>query len=128
VLRPSSFYETEPQEVTDQPWFLNLVAACETAYFPLQLLAIVERIERAGGRAPRHRPKGPRTIDVDILLYGEAVIDVPQLTVPHPRMLERRFVLEPLLEIAPALRHPVTKQSFRTYLKSVASQQLRRLN
>jgi 7,8-dihydro-6-hydroxymethylpterin-pyrophosphokinase len=71
--------------------------------------------------------KGPRVLDIDILLFGNAVMSTPQLTIPHPRMLQRRFVLEPLVEIAPDLRHPVTKESFSKYLVSVASQRVTRL-
>jgi 7,8-dihydro-6-hydroxymethylpterin-pyrophosphokinase len=93
----------------------------------LQLLAILQRIEREGGRTRAGRPKGPRLIDIDLLLYGNHVVQMPQLTVPHPHMLERRFVLEPLLEIAPELRHPITKQPLRSHLKSIAGQQLRKL-
>lgn len=127
VTRRSSFYETEPQDVKEQPWFLNLVAACQTTLFPLQLLAILLRVEREGGRIRGNTPKGPRVIDLDILLYGSRVIESPRLTIPHPRMLQRRFVLEPMLEIAPALRHPATKQPLQIYLRDVAGQQLRKL-
>lgn len=123
----SSLYETEPQDFAEQPWFLNVAAACQTSHFPLQLLAILLRIEREGGRVRGTRPKGPRAIDLDILLYGEHVIDTPRLIVPHPRMLQRRFVLEPLLELAPDLRHPVTRQPLRSYLNDVAGQKLRKL-
>lgn len=127
VSARSSFYETEPQDVKDQPWFLNLAVACQTTCFPLQLLSILQRLEREGGRRRSTRSKGPRLIDLDILLYGDHVIDTPRLTVPHPRMLARRFVLEPLLEIAPALRHPVTRQPLQRYLRDVADQPLHKL-
>jgi 2-amino-4-hydroxy-6-hydroxymethyldihydropteridine diphosphokinase len=127
IIGRSSFYQTEPQDVRDQPWFLNLVAVGETSYFPLQLLAILQRIEHEGGRTRGGRPKGPRLIDLDLLLYGDNVIETPQLTVPHPRMLERRFVLEPLLEIAPDLRHPLAMRPLRSYLKGIAGQRLRKL-
>jgi 2-amino-4-hydroxy-6-hydroxymethyldihydropteridine diphosphokinase len=70
--------------------------------------------------------RGPRPIDLDLLLFGNAVIDLPQLTVPHPRMLQRRFILEPLLEIAPDLRHPVTREPLRAYLAATQNQQVRR--
>jgi 2-amino-4-hydroxy-6-hydroxymethyldihydropteridine diphosphokinase len=115
ILRVSSIRETEPVDVLDQPRFLNLVAEAETGLFPKQLLARTARIELELGRK-RLRPKGPRTIDIDILLYGDAVIDSPELTVPHPRMAERRFVLEPLAELAPDLRHPVTRRTVREML------------
>ncbi len=123
----SSWYETAPQDVEDQPWFLNIAAACRTSYFPLQLLARLLRIEREGGRTRMGRSKGPRTIDLDILLYGEHVIDTPRLTVPHPGLLQRRFVLEPLTEIAPGLRHPVTHRPLASYLIQVKDQPLRKL-
>ena len=110
VLRVSSVYETEPMEVRDQPWFLNLVAEIETDLFPRQLLSRTQKVEKQLGRK-RTVPKGPRAIDIDIVLYGSSVIDTPELTVPHPRMAERRFVLEPLAELAPGLRHPLLRRT-----------------
>jgi len=101
----SSVYETEPVDVTDQDWFLNCAAAVETVLLPLELLETVHTIERELGRI-RERPKGPRTVDIDILLYGDCMFRGETLVLPHPRMLERRFVLEPLNEIAPSLRIP----------------------
>ena len=118
ILRVSSIRETEPVDVLDQPRFLNLVAEAETDLFPRQLLARTQRVELELGRK-RLRPKGPRTIDIDILLYGDAVIDSPELTVPHPRMAQRRFVLEPLAELAPDLRHPVTRRTVREMLAAL---------
>lgn len=127
VLLRSSIYETAPQEFLDQPWFLNQVVKAETGLFPLQLLRLTQRVEREMGRerGPVAIPKGPRLIDIDILLFGHTVIDTPQLVIPHPAMLERRFVLEPLVEIAPDLRHPVTGKSFASALPRVKSQQIR---
>jgi 2-amino-4-hydroxy-6-hydroxymethyldihydropteridine diphosphokinase len=129
ILARSAIYETEPQDMPNQPWFLNLAAECETQCFPLQLLAVLHKIEREAGRirGAETLRKGPRVLDIDILLFGNAVMNTPQLTIPHPRMLQRRFVLEPLVEIAPDLRHPVTKESFSKYLVSVASQRVTRL-
>jgi len=126
IVTRSSVYETEPQDVANQPWFLNMAVECHTRALPLQLLNTLLRIEREIGRV-RHAnlQRGPRPIDLDILLFGNAVINTPQLTVPHPRMLQRRFVLEPLLEIAPDLRHPVTREALRTYLPATLSQQVR---
>jgi 2-amino-4-hydroxy-6-hydroxymethyldihydropteridine diphosphokinase len=121
VLRRSHIYETEPQDVLEQPWFLNLVLEASTELFPKQLLTCTLKIERKLGRH-RTRPKGPRTIDIDILLYGSAVIDAEELVVPHPRMTERRFVLEPLAELAPELRHPVTRRSVRQMLGEIKGQ------
>ncbi len=126
VLRVSSIYETEPQDVRDQPWFLNIAAECETELLPGQLLARALKIEGDLGRK-RARPKGPRTIDIDILLYGTAVVETSELQVPHPRMGERRFVLEPLAELAPDLRHPVTRRTVREMLADVARQRVRKL-
>jgi 2-amino-4-hydroxy-6-hydroxymethyldihydropteridine diphosphokinase len=127
VVHRSSIYETEPQNVANQPWFLNIVVECETRFFPLQLLTTVLSIEREMGRkrgAAMVR-RGPRLIDIDILLYGSVTIETPRLVVPHPHMLERRFVLEPLLEIAPGLRHPATKEPFRKYLSGTKVQKLK---
>jgi 2-amino-4-hydroxy-6-hydroxymethyldihydropteridine diphosphokinase len=124
IAARSSFYETEPQDLVEQPWFLNICVACETRYFPIQLLHILQRIELDQGRSRRVVPKGPRLIDIDILLYKSAVIETPQLMLPHPRMLERRFVLEPLLEIAPELRHPGTGKPLRDYLTKIRGQKV----
>jgi 2-amino-4-hydroxy-6-hydroxymethyldihydropteridine diphosphokinase len=114
-LRVSPIYETEPVDVTDQPWFLNVVIELETGLFPRQFLAQTQRIERELGRV-RAAPKGPRTIDIDILLFGDVVMRTTELTIPHPRMAERRFVLQPLADMAPELRHPVTHQTVRAML------------
>jgi 2-amino-4-hydroxy-6-hydroxymethyldihydropteridine diphosphokinase len=105
--------------------FLNLVVEAETALMPLQLLSRTLRIERELGRK-RAVPKGPRTIDIDIVLYGSSVINAPELVVPHPRLAERRFVLEPLAELAPDLRHPVTRRTVREMLAGVAAQKVRK--
>src|SRR4029077_14157038 len=105
VAAVSSFYETEPVEVTTQPWFLNCAIALETPKTPEVLMASILRIEKGMGRK-RAQKKGPRTIYIDILLFGNAVIATPKLTVPHPAMQERRFVLEPLAEIRPEAVQP----------------------
>jgi len=124
VLRVSPIYETEPLGVAEQRWFLNLVAEAETDLFPLQLLARTQRIERALGRV-RTIPNGPRTIDIDILLYANAVVRGATLEIPHPRMTERRFVLVPLAGLAPNLRHPVTHQTVRELLEAAPAQAIR---
>lgn len=126
VLRVSSLYETEPLEVRDQPRFLNLVVEAETELFPKQLLARLQKIELDLGRR-RTRPKGPRPIDIDILLYGRSAIESAELTVPHPRLADRRFVLEPLAELAPELRHPVNQRTIRELLAATAGQVVRKL-
>ena len=124
----SDIYETEPRDFTDQPWFLNMVLAAETSLFPRQLLVLTQQIERRLGRVRKSaQPKGPRTIDIDILLFGKTKLSTPELTIPHPRMRERRFVLEPLLEIAPDLRDPLTNEPLRKYLAGVREQKVKRL-
>jgi 2-amino-4-hydroxy-6-hydroxymethyldihydropteridine diphosphokinase len=108
----SSFYETEPVELTAQPWFLNCAVKLDTEKMPRQLIAGILALEQGMGRQ-RKQKKGPRIIDIDILLFGSSVIEIPSLTVPHPKMHERRFVLEPLAEIAPDARHPVFRRTVR---------------
>src|SRR5260370_35488380 len=105
VTRVSSFYETEPVDLREQPWFLNCVVEGTTKIAALELLHALREIERRMG-SQKLVPKGPRLIDMDILLYGEETIDEPELQVPHPRMLLRKFVLVPLAEIAPNVKHP----------------------
>src|ERR1700678_2748973 len=112
VAAVSSFYETEPVEFTQQPWFLNCALALETGKTPQQLMTEILRIEEEMGRR-RLEKKGPRLIDIDILLFDQVVIDSTNLTIPHPAMHLRRFVLEPLVEIAPQVLHPVLKKTIR---------------
>jgi 2-amino-4-hydroxy-6-hydroxymethyldihydropteridine diphosphokinase len=112
VISTSSFYETEPVEVSGHPWYLNCAVALRTEKMPKQLIGALLRIEQEMGRR-RSQEKTPRKIDIDILLFGNSVIDSKELTVPHPEMHRRRFVLEPLNEIAPDLRHPVFKRKIR---------------
>jgi 2-amino-4-hydroxy-6-hydroxymethyldihydropteridine diphosphokinase len=105
VRQVSSIYETEPVDLREQPWFLNCVVQAETKLPPMELLKKLRRIETLLG-SKKDVPKGPRLIDLDILLYGDESVNTPELRVPHPRMHLRRFVLVPLTEIAPGLRHP----------------------
>lgn len=115
VLAVSAYYEAEPIDMPGQPWFLNCALALETELMPKQLLSAVHGIERQLGRHRRKKgePKGPRTIDIDILLFGNSMIDSPALTIPHAAMHRRRFVLEPLAEIAPDVHHPIFKHTVR---------------
>ncbi len=106
VLRASRVYETAPWGYTDQPRYLNQVLEAHTSLAPLGLLAHVKAIETRMGRTPSFR-FGPRLIDIDILFYGDQVIELPELSVPHPRLPERAFMLVPLAELAPDLRHPL---------------------
>jgi len=110
VQRLSSYYKTEPVGFGPQAWFLNCVAEAATGLMPMQLLKAVKSVEWALGRRPGVT-NGPRPIDIDILLYENVVVRSAKLTIPHERMNERRFVLVPLREIAPAARHPVTKRT-----------------
>lgn len=126
ILKTSSLYRTEPVGVTDQPWFLNQVVELTTTLSPEDLLKKTQHVEndlgrkrpdaRSGGRLKR-RP-GPRTIDIDILLYDNVALKTSNLTIPHPRMHERKFVLEPLTEIAPDATHPVLKKNIQGLLET----------
>jgi 2-amino-4-hydroxy-6-hydroxymethyldihydropteridine diphosphokinase len=112
VVAVSSFYETEPVEFEAQPWFVNCAVQLNTEKMPRQLLSGILDLEQQMGRR-RAQKKGPRIIDIDILLFGNSVVETKGLTIPHPAMHERRFVLEPLAEIAPEMRHPVFKRTVR---------------
>ena len=112
VVSTSSYYETEPVEFAAQPWFLNCVVRLSTQKMPKQLLSAILELEKELGRR-RTPKKGPRIIDIDILLFANSVIETKTLVVPHPAMHQRRFVLEPLSEIAPEIRHPVLKRTVR---------------
>ena len=124
VLRISPVYETDPVEFTEQRRFLNLVVEAETELFPMQLLTRTARVERELGRV-RTVAKGPRTIDIDILLYGKTAVRSGRLEIPHPRMAERRFVLAPLAELAPEFRHPVSRRTVREMLDAAPEQVVR---
>jgi 2-amino-4-hydroxy-6-hydroxymethyldihydropteridine diphosphokinase len=110
IAKVSSFYETEPVDLREQRWFLNCVVEVETHFEAAMLLRALREIETKMG-SKKLVPKGPRLIDMDILLYGSETIDTPDLQVPHPRMHLRRFVLVPLAEIAPGVVHPALKRT-----------------
>jgi len=118
VVAVSSFYETEPVEFTDQPWFVNCVVKIETQRTAQELLQEILSIEQNMGRH-RLQPKGPRNIDLDILIMDDLILDTPEVTIPHPAMAERRFVLEPLAEIDPGVMHPVLKKSATELLQAL---------
>ena len=116
VRKTSSLYHTEPVGEVEQPWFMNAVVEVETSLSPEELLHRCQQIEEEMGRR-RLIPRGPRVIDLDILLYDQLTLTTPELTIPHPRLHCRRFVLIPLLEIAPHAIHPLLKKSIRELLK-----------
>ena len=123
VISVSSFYETEPVEFTEQAWFLNCAVALQTTKAPEQLLALILQLEQQMGRQ-RLQKKGPRAIDIDILLFADVVIDSPELTIPHPALQQRRFVLEPLAEIAPEAQHPILRKTIRELLDDLPAGQI----
>jgi len=118
IVAVSSFYETEPVELTNQPWFVNCAVALETEQVPEAFLGELLALEQSMGRR-RTQKEGPRTIDIDILLFGDAIIETAGLSIPHPAMHQRRFVLVPMAEIAPEQRHPILKRSMRELLDAL---------
>ena len=118
VKKVSSVYETDPVYYKEQPLYLNAVLSAVTKLNPFELLSFVKSIESDLGRQPSFR-NAPRIIDIDILFYGDQVIETPELTIPHPRIAERAFVLVPLAEIAPELAHPVTHEKVEDVLAAV---------
>ena len=120
VLAVSRFYKTAPVDYLDQDWFVNAAVKIDTPLAPLELLEALHKIQRRAGRTHDLIRFGPRVIDLDIIFYDAAVIQTPELVVPHPRMHKRRFVLQPICDIDPAIVHPVIKKSVRTLLGRLA--------
>ncbi len=120
--RVSSIYDTEPVGVINQPRFLNLVCQVYTTLAPTALLALAKGFELKLGRA-HGKSNAPRPIDIDILFYGDQVVETPELVIPHPRLAERAFVLIPLAEIAPDLVHPISGKTVRELLQGLADKQ-----
>jgi 2-amino-4-hydroxy-6-hydroxymethyldihydropteridine diphosphokinase len=115
VWKSASLYCTEPRDLEDQPWFLNTVFEVRTLLSPEALMQQCLEVEASAGRE-RDVPKGPRTLDIDILLYKDLIVDLPQLTIPHPRYRQRRFVLVPMVELTPDLADPVCGLTMRQLL------------
>jgi 2-amino-4-hydroxy-6-hydroxymethyldihydropteridine diphosphokinase len=117
ISQISPCFETEPVGFPDQPWFLNQAIELETRLSPRRLLKYCQRIEASCGRS-RTFPNAPRTLDIDILLYGDLLINSPDLVIPHPRLVDRRFVLEPLARIASHVMHPALGKSIGSLLEA----------
>ena len=115
----SRIYETEPVDFADQDWFINCVVQIETVFDPHQLLHRIKEIQHATGRNHDAIRFGPRILDLDIIFYDDRVINSRQLTIPHPRMHTRRFVLKPLCDIDPTIKHPVLKKDVQSLLNNL---------
>jgi len=125
LVDQSLIYRTEPVDYLDQDWFVNCVIKIETDLAPHSLLDILKSIERAAGRVKDAVRFGPRILDLDILLFDDLVLSMPTLTVPHPRMHKRRFVLKPICDIDPDINHPVLHRSMESLLEDLDEKEQR---
>lgn len=119
LMAQSQFYSTEPVDYEDQDWFVNAAVKIETRLNPFELLKTLKSIEREAGRTAESIRFGPRILDLDLILYDDLVINTAELVVPHPRMHKRRFVLQPICDIDPAIVHPIIKKRLRDLLESL---------
>lgn len=119
----SPFYKTEPVDYLDQDWFVNAVVKVKTNDSPHELLARLKEIEQKNGRTTRSRRFGPRVLDLDILMFDDLVVKSPRLTLPHPRMHQRRFVLQPMCDIDPSVVHPLLKKNMRHLLDRIPAKE-----
>ncbi len=119
LIKRSRFYQTEPVDFKDQSWFVNGVFQIRTDLSPWKLFEEIKRIERVAGRKSQTIRYGPRVLDLDILLYDDQVIETEALTIPHPRMHKRRFVLKPVCDIDPNINHPVCKRTMEQLLEDL---------
>ncbi len=120
LIDQSPIYRTEPVDYQDQDWFVNYALKIETDLDPLSLLKLLKSIEQAAGRVPHAIRFGPRVLDLDIILYDDVVQNDSRLTIPHPRMHKRRFVLKPICDIDPDINHPVLQQKLLYLLENLA--------
>ena len=119
LVDQSRFYKTEPMGFADQDWFVNGVFCLQTDLEPAALLAKIAEVQTAAGRKKSAIRNGPRTLDLDILLFDDRIMETPELIIPHPRMHERRFVLQPFCDISPHVMHPVLKKEIKTLLAAL---------
>ena len=120
LIDQSPIYRTEPVDYRDQDWFVNYAVKIETDLDPLSLLNLLKSIEQKAGRVPHSVPFGPRVLDLDIIFFDDVVQNDSKLTIPHPRMHKRRFVLKPICDIDPDINHPVLQQTMRYLLENIA--------
>ena len=122
VSARSRFYKTAPVDFLDQDWFVNAVVKIDTQLLPRELLGALQNIQRNAGREYDPIRFGPRIIDLDIIFYDQAIIDTPELVIPHPRMHKRRFVLQPICDIDPAIVHPVFQKDIQSLLRQLTDE------